>query len=220
MQISVDLKTRISVRYAKNRTTCVGYTPGYEAPELLSCGASSATGNTCERVRVCTCMHTYVWVRTCVGTCEHACVRACVCACACACVRACVRVQVHAKERVCGQHIFTHGRTYLHMYLYVCVRIIIFVYSHIYADMYAFGLTLSRDLVRDACLLVIDHLGEEHLLHAEATQVYVLIYAHTCIYICKVYMHTCIYVRTCSCVFVRLYMLVYLCSEKKKERCT
>jgi len=41
--ISVDLKTRVSVRYAKNRSTCVGYTPGYEAPELLRCGASVAT---------------------------------------------------------------------------------------------------------------------------------------------------------------------------------
>ena len=28
--ISVDLQTRVSVRYAKNRTTLVGYTPGFE----------------------------------------------------------------------------------------------------------------------------------------------------------------------------------------------
>lgn len=41
--ISVDLKTRVSVRYAKSKTTCVGYTPGFEAPELLTQGASAAT---------------------------------------------------------------------------------------------------------------------------------------------------------------------------------
>ena len=40
--ISVDLKTRVSVRYAKSKTTCVGYTPGFEAPELLTQGASAA----------------------------------------------------------------------------------------------------------------------------------------------------------------------------------
>jgi hypothetical protein len=42
--ISVDLKTRVSARYAKQRsTTAVGYTVGYEAPELLQSGASPAT---------------------------------------------------------------------------------------------------------------------------------------------------------------------------------
>ena len=177
----------------------------------------------CVCVRVCILMCGYVraWVHASMRVCVRACVRACACAYMRVRVHACVRVQVHANERVCVQHIFhTWKNIFAYVFICMCPRIIIFVYSHIYADMYAFGLTLSRDLVRDACLLVTDHLEEEHLLHAQATQVYVLIYAHTCIYICKVYMHTCIYVRTCLCVFVRLYVLVYICSEKKKERRT